>query len=99
MWMKNRVYSHFFQRRNKIMCSVSFTIHHYLFECVKNNLCIQAVKDLASLCGCVNTVNLEIFARVLFSRNFAYAKIKPQEMPKSLSRLLIKVYLALVADF
>ena len=43
--------------------------------------------------GMFNTVNSEIFARVLFSRNFAYAKfrenINPREMAKSLCLLLI----------
>ena len=42
------------------------------------------------------TVNSEIFARVLFSRNFAY---NTHELAKSLCRLLILVYHALVANF
>ena len=32
---------------------------------------------------CHSTVNLEIFARVLFSRNFAYAKFSENEMKSS----------------
>ena len=44
----------------------------------------------------------EIFARVLFSQNFAYGKFrekkKPCEMPKSLCRLLIYVSQAQVVN-
>ena len=42
----------------------------------------------------LSTVNSEIFASVLFSRNFAYAKFrenKIRDMGRSLCRLLIKV--------
>ena len=50
-----------------------------------------------------STVNSEIFARVLFSRNFVYAKFRekqnPREMAKSLCCLLIKVNRAIVAIF
>ena len=45
--------------------------------------------------------NSEIFARVLFSRNLAYAKFRenknPREMAKSLCRLLMKVTHVIVA--
>ena len=30
---------------------------------------------------CLNTVNLEIFVRVLFLRNFAYAKFRENKIP------------------
>ena len=46
------------------------------------------------------TVNSEIFARVLFSRNFAYAKFrKNKTLAKSLCQLLIYVNHALVETF
>ena len=49
------------------------------------------------------SLNSEIFARVLFSQNFAYAKFRENKilakMPKSLSCLLIYVNHALVAIF
>ena len=46
------------------------------------------------------TVNSEFFARVLFSRNFAYAKFRENEiLAKSLCRLLIKENHALFANF
>ena len=48
----------------------------------------------------VLTVNSEIFARVLFSQNIAYAKIRENKiLAKSLCRLLIYVNHALVANF
>ena len=50
-----------------------------------------------------NTVLSEIFARVLFSRNFAYAKFREhknlEKRRNPLCRLLIKVKQALVAIF
>ena len=49
------------------------------------------------------TVNSEIFARILFSRNFAYVKFRekknPREMAESLCRFLMQVNLAQVANF
>ena len=48
----------------------------------------------------VHTVNSEIFARVLFSQNIAYAKFRENKiLAKSLCRLLIYVNHALVANF
>ena len=48
-------------------------------------------------------VNSEIFARVLFSRNFAFAKYRenkiPRKMAKPLCRLLISLNHALVTNF
>ena len=49
-----------------------------------------------------STVNSEIFARILFSRNFAYAKFRkknPRKMVKSLCHLLVKVNHVIVANF
>ena len=48
------------------------------------------------------TVNSEIFARVLFLRNFAYAKFREEnlrEMKKSFCRLMIWVNYTQVANF
>ena len=46
------------------------------------------------------TVNSEIFARVLFLQNIAYAKFRENKiLAKSLCRLLIYVNHALVANF
>ena len=47
-----------------------------------------------------NTVNSEIFARVLFSRNFAsFVDINPHEIANSVYCLMIHVKHALVANF
>ena len=51
-----------------VINGISVTLEPSLVEI--NNL--QTIEQCVSTC----TVNLEIFARVLFSRNFAYAKFR-----------------------
>ena len=42
-----------------------------------------------SLTTIIGTVNLEIFARVLFSRNFAYAKFRENKNLRKMKKIIL----------
>ena len=88
------------------------SMHHiaksflFFFWPVYEILVLIAYAQVSTKCTFWRTVNSEIFARVLFSRIFAYAKFRENkilakssgEMAKSLCHLLMKVNHVLVAN-